>query len=294
MVCCIPKGFLWFFNAAMNILTDLCVLVLPIPVLSHLRLPRRQKIRVIFIFATGGFACVTSMVRLNYLTRATHTTDYTKDNGPIAVRSQIELNIGILCSCLPPLQPPVTRVFPGLLGSVSHSRGHANKYNGYPNFGFNEPDSGPHSSVSASRSKDRAHRMDAITITQELRLESSDHQYAATGETDSERGLLRMEMGFMVENMSEGQDQDPVEEEEDLLTRCHCGGVSMKISRSRHAYGVCCIVAPPESKGWVPPFHTTRWLALMGPLQRLSPRHRNTPRSLAFRAAGPSLSPDPG
>lgn len=113
-----------------------------------------------------------------------------EDNGPIAVWSQIELNMGIICSCLPPLQPLVTRVFPGLLGSVSHSRGNANKYNGYPNFGFNEHDSGPHSSVSASRSKDRAHRMDAITITQELRLESSDHQYAATGETDSERGLV--------------------------------------------------------------------------------------------------------
>lgn len=100
----------------------------------------------------------------------------------------------VICSCLPPLQPLVTRVFPGLLGSVSHSRGHANKYNGYPNFGFNEHESGPHSSVSASRSKDRAHRMDAITITQELRLESSDHQYAATGETDSERGLVLQDL----------------------------------------------------------------------------------------------------
>lgn len=144
-------------------------------------------------------ACVTSMVRLNYLTRATHTTDptseytnlplggratslplYADDNGPIAVWPQIELNMGIICSCLPPLQPLVTRVFPGLLGSVTHSRGRANYYGGYPNFGFNGHDSGPHSSVSASRSKERAHCMDAITITQELHLESSDHQYAAT------------------------------------------------------------------------------------------------------------------
>lgn len=59
---CIPKGFLWFFNAAMNILTDLCVLVLPIPVLSHLRLPRRQKIGVIFIFATGGLLVSRSLL----------------------------------------------------------------------------------------------------------------------------------------------------------------------------------------------------------------------------------------
>lgn len=96
---CIPKGFLWFFNAAMNILTDLCVLVLPIPVLSHLRLPRRQKVGVILSLQLEdcqspcllwgapccadqlmmNSACVTSMVRLNYLTRATHTTDYTSE-----------------------------------------------------------------------------------------------------------------------------------------------------------------------------------------------------------------------
>jgi hypothetical protein len=36
--------------------------------------------------------------------------------------------------------------------------------------------------------------MDAITITQELCLESSDHQYAATGETDSERGLVLQDL----------------------------------------------------------------------------------------------------
>ncbi|KAL4923151.1 uncharacterized protein BDV17DRAFT_285636 [Aspergillus undulatus] len=119
---CIPKAFLWFFNGGWNIATDLAILVLPIPVLSRLRLPKRQRVGVILVFATGGFACVTSMVRLNYLTVATNTTDPTRDNGPIALWSQIELNSCIICCCLPPLQPLVTRFFPRLLASASYSR----------------------------------------------------------------------------------------------------------------------------------------------------------------------------
>ena len=51
---CINKQFLWFFNAAMNILTDLIILALPMPVLSALKLPKRQKIGLMFIFALGG------------------------------------------------------------------------------------------------------------------------------------------------------------------------------------------------------------------------------------------------
>lgn len=51
---CIPKGFLWYFNAGMNIGTDLVILSMPIPVLSHLRLARRQKVGLFLIFATGG------------------------------------------------------------------------------------------------------------------------------------------------------------------------------------------------------------------------------------------------
>lgn len=51
---CIPKGFLWYFNAGMNITTDLVILSLPVPVLSRLRLALRQKIALLIIFATGA------------------------------------------------------------------------------------------------------------------------------------------------------------------------------------------------------------------------------------------------
>lgn len=38
----------------MNIATDLTLLVLPMPHLSQLRLPRRQKVALLGVFALGG------------------------------------------------------------------------------------------------------------------------------------------------------------------------------------------------------------------------------------------------
>jgi hypothetical protein len=51
---CINKKFLWFFNASFNILTDLMIITLPMPALSSLRLPLRQKIGLMVVFALGG------------------------------------------------------------------------------------------------------------------------------------------------------------------------------------------------------------------------------------------------
>ncbi|KAL4955772.1 hypothetical protein BDW69DRAFT_204170 [Aspergillus filifer] len=196
---CIPKAFLWFFNGGWNIATDLAILILPIPVLSRLRLPKRQRVGVILVFATGGFACVTSMVRLNYLTVATHTSDPTRDNGPIALWSQIELNSGIICCCLPPLQPLVTRFFPRLLASTSHSRDKQDRKRSAPydrSGDCSNPDRARQGRDELSGGQWRSHSRatDRIFITHELHIEMSDREDSSgrgvVGDTESERGLV--------------------------------------------------------------------------------------------------------
>lgn len=51
---CLSFEALWFFNASMNILTDLALLTMPMPLLSQLQLPRMQKIALVGVFAIGG------------------------------------------------------------------------------------------------------------------------------------------------------------------------------------------------------------------------------------------------
>jgi hypothetical protein len=51
-VYCQPPN-LWWANAGLHIFTDVTIVLLPMPVLSGLRLPRRQKFAVVCVFALG-------------------------------------------------------------------------------------------------------------------------------------------------------------------------------------------------------------------------------------------------
>ncbi|PVH68212.1 hypothetical protein DL98DRAFT_384448, partial [Cadophora sp. DSE1049] len=118
---CIPKKFIWFFNAAFNILTDLIILILPMPVLSSLRLPLKQKIGLMFVFALGGFVCLVSVLRLHSLYIVSTSVDITWDNAETAIWSNIEVTAGIICACMPATKALISRFFPHLL-SKNHSR----------------------------------------------------------------------------------------------------------------------------------------------------------------------------
>ena len=51
---CLNEQAIWFSNAALNILTDIMILSLPMPLLNAMQLPRKQKIFLKMIFALGG------------------------------------------------------------------------------------------------------------------------------------------------------------------------------------------------------------------------------------------------
>ncbi|KAF2727388.1 hypothetical protein EJ04DRAFT_582063 [Polyplosphaeria fusca] len=114
---CFPNAVLWFVNASLNIFTDLLVVVLPIPGIIRLQLPRKQKIGVSLVFALGFFVCIISIVRLYALQIGSYTKDPTYDNFAIAIWSVVEVNAAIVGACLPTLKPLITRVWPRLLSS---------------------------------------------------------------------------------------------------------------------------------------------------------------------------------
>ena len=51
-VYCQP-GNIWWANAALHVASDLVIMALPMPVLSALKLPRRQKYALVGVFALG-------------------------------------------------------------------------------------------------------------------------------------------------------------------------------------------------------------------------------------------------
>lgn len=50
---CLPDGLVWFTNAGLQIFTDLVIMIMPMPLIWRLQLPRLKKIGVILIFCVG-------------------------------------------------------------------------------------------------------------------------------------------------------------------------------------------------------------------------------------------------
>lgn len=61
--CMDPRSY-WLSAAGINIGIDFAVLILPLPAITQLRLPRKQKMCLVLMFLLGFFVCVISVVRL--------------------------------------------------------------------------------------------------------------------------------------------------------------------------------------------------------------------------------------
>ncbi|PWY89877.1 hypothetical protein BO70DRAFT_384888 [Aspergillus heteromorphus CBS 117.55] len=91
-------------HAVANLAGDVLILLVPIPLVWRLQLRVAQKIQILSIFLLGGFVCVASAIRIYYFTFITDV-DVTWNLGNVFIWSSIEPSIGIVCACLPVLQP---------------------------------------------------------------------------------------------------------------------------------------------------------------------------------------------
>ncbi|KAF7881614.1 uncharacterized protein EAF02_006302 [Botrytis sinoallii] len=87
---------------ALNLLTDIIILVLPMPMLYRLQLSRGRKLGLAAIFAIGGFAVGATLARNVEIAVKLKDSDadQTWDVMYEAVWISIELNVTIICSCL--------------------------------------------------------------------------------------------------------------------------------------------------------------------------------------------------
>jgi len=109
---CFNFQALWFSNASINIVTDLTLIILPIPVISSLHLPRKQKVGIWLILAIGSSVFIASIIRLKSLLIFSVSQDRSWDSLNPGVWSYVECNLAIFCACLPCLRPLYYYVFP--------------------------------------------------------------------------------------------------------------------------------------------------------------------------------------
>ncbi|KAK5171457.1 uncharacterized protein LTR77_004602 [Saxophila tyrrhenica] len=105
--------------AAVNILLDLVVFILPIPKIIKLNISANKKVGICFTFLVGLFVTAVSAVRLEKLYNHADTTNPTWDLNPIAIWSQAEVNVGIVCACMPSFARLIKQFWNATIGSLA-------------------------------------------------------------------------------------------------------------------------------------------------------------------------------
>ena len=139
---CIDVVSLYLASAPINILTDLAILLLPLPILTRLRMEFRQKVALVATFTVGAFVTIVDVVRIAYLQEAlreevlaasrqgqdtglasinTRASNFTYHVSFSLMWSSVEVSVGLMCCCVLVLKPLVMKVIPKLLMSHRHT-----------------------------------------------------------------------------------------------------------------------------------------------------------------------------
>jgi hypothetical protein len=99
---CYDPVRLWVFSAAANLLTDVIILMLPIPTLLSLRIPISKRLALIGIFSVGIMAIIASSVRVWVMMLwAESPFNSAKFGADLLLWGQVETNSGIISASVP-------------------------------------------------------------------------------------------------------------------------------------------------------------------------------------------------
>ncbi|XPT03226.1 hypothetical protein M3J09_012327 [Ascochyta lentis] len=113
-IVCIDGATFMHVQGAINVFTDLVLLLYPLPLLPLLKFNKRQRTALIVIFSIGLIPVIASTMRLCEIVMSGNAiqtgTGWQQANSSwtwawVPVWSQIEVDIGILTACLPCLSP---------------------------------------------------------------------------------------------------------------------------------------------------------------------------------------------
>ncbi|KAL7926952.1 putative PTH11-typeG-protein-coupled receptor [Trichoderma austrokoningii] len=116
---CLNINSIAWSNAAISIAIDIWVLAIPLWQLKGLNLDWRRKVGVGMMFCIGAFVTVVSILRLRSLIKfGSDSLNPTWDFFDVSIWSVVEINVGLVCVCLPSFRVLLVRVFPKLQGTT--------------------------------------------------------------------------------------------------------------------------------------------------------------------------------
>ncbi|KAH6696669.1 hypothetical protein BKA61DRAFT_247692 [Leptodontidium sp. MPI-SDFR-AT-0119] len=118
---CINANAFYIATSTLNMVFDLAIFILPIPIVWEMQLPKRQRLAVEGVFGVGLIVLIASILRLYNLISLFNNPSRMKDStwstaGSLNL-STLEIHLALVLSCLATFKALVQKYFPHLLGS---------------------------------------------------------------------------------------------------------------------------------------------------------------------------------
>ncbi|KAK4231831.1 hypothetical protein QBC38DRAFT_464691 [Podospora fimiseda] len=91
-----------------DIFVDVIIITLPLPYIASLNLDRKKKILSMLLFSFGLCVIGTGIAKLTVVDKFVNSRNPTVDMLDLALISVLELDLGIICACLPSIKPLLT------------------------------------------------------------------------------------------------------------------------------------------------------------------------------------------
>ncbi|KAF5243320.1 hypothetical protein FAUST_2889 [Fusarium austroamericanum] len=114
---CADNAVVYIIIAVVNIISDLILFVIHIPMIAQLKMPLGQKIGVAIMFGITTITVATSIIRMIYLPALLGALDIPWVAAPANVWSIAEANLFIVCGSMPTLRKFFKRFAPKWFGS---------------------------------------------------------------------------------------------------------------------------------------------------------------------------------
>ncbi|GKT43042.1 satratoxin biosynthesis SC1 cluster protein 4 [Colletotrichum spaethianum] len=125
---CLDINAIAWAHAGISIVLDFWMLALPLSQIKSLNLHWKKKIGVAMMFFVGTFVTVVSILRLQSLVQFAKSQNPTWDQFDVATWSTVEINVGIICACMPSIRVILVSFFPKIMGSTRNGTSNAAKY----------------------------------------------------------------------------------------------------------------------------------------------------------------------
>ncbi|KAJ4128880.1 hypothetical protein NW768_007402 [Fusarium equiseti] len=116
---CVDHAVVYIIIAVVNIISDVILFVLPIPMIMQLKMPLGQKIGAGIMFGIATITVATSIIRMVYLPALLGALDIPWVAAPANVWSITEANLFIVCGSMPTLRKFFKRHAPKWMGFSS-------------------------------------------------------------------------------------------------------------------------------------------------------------------------------